>query len=72
MSPHDTSSTPHGSAVPEPRQRPGEPAPTPAAESPDLQVRKVPESMLDDAVEATFPASDPVAVVTTKTIAPEK
>jgi len=45
---------------------PGGPADT--SHELDMQVRKVPESVLDDAVEATFPASDPVAVVSTKTL----
>ena len=34
----------------------------------DLKVRRVSEDMLDDAVEATFPASDPVALTSTKTV----
>lgn len=34
----------------------------------DMQVREVPESVLDDAIEATFPASDPVAVISIKTL----
>ncbi len=74
MSERDTSPTRPGSALPEPPRPQAGPAPAGAAdpqEQPELQVRKVPESTLDDAVEATFPASDPVAVVTTKTIAPE-
>ena len=49
-------------------QSPGTAAPqapaAPAGEA--LQVRRVSEGMLDEAVEATFPASDPVALVSTK------
>ncbi|PWW47730.1 hypothetical protein [Melaminivora alkalimesophila] len=42
-----------------------------ASADPTLQVRKASESALDDAVEATFPASDPVALTSTKAVPAE-
>ncbi len=72
MGASDTASTRSGNALPEPPRPQAGPEPACAADQQELQVRKVPESTLDDAVEATFPASDPVAVVSTKTIAPEE
>lgn len=37
-----------------------------------LQVQTVEEDTLDSAVEETFPASDPVSVVSTKTVSAEE
>lgn len=48
------------------------PASTPAPQAPgtpsDLEVQHVEEDTLDHAVEETFPASDPVSVVSTKSV----
>ncbi len=50
------------------------PAPGASKDSPacGLQVQAVEEDTLDSAVEETFPASDPVSVVSTKTVSAEE
>ncbi len=52
------------------------PSPAPGASkgsaTSGLQVQAVEEDTLDSAVEETFPASDPVSVVSTKTVSAEE
>lgn len=48
-----------------------QPAPPGAPSQPTVQVQHVAESTLDQGVEESFPASDPVSVVSTKVVEPE-